>query len=173
MQNAADIVRQARRSAGISQAELARRTGIAQPTISAYERGVHEPGLSTLNTLVAGAGQRLEIMLLNQGFRRQLPTTPTAGLVIENRRALLGAAARHGAKNLRVFGSVARGSDGPLSDIDLLVDLTPEVSLIGLARLEEEFEQILGRRVDVVPASGLRSKVRDSVLSEAVPLEQG
>ena len=170
MKTSADVVRQARRFAGFSQAELARRTGIAQPTISAYERGVHEPSLSTLQALVAGTGKVLELKLRNHDIGPELPSTPTANLILERCGALLDAAACHGASNLRVFGSVARGSDGPESDIDLLVDLSPSVTLIGLGRLEEEFEAVLGRRVDVVPASGLKPRIRDAVLEEAIPL---
>src|SRR5690606_19586935 len=143
MRTSADVVRQARRFAGISQAELARRTGIAQPTISAYERGAHEPSLATLQTLVAGTGKVLELELRDPDRPRKLPSTATAALILEKRVALIQAAACHGASNVRVFGSVARGSDGPESDIDLLVDVSPSVSLIGLGRLEEEFEQLL------------------------------
>lgn len=76
-----------------------------------------------------------------------------------------------GASNLRVFGSVARGEDGPESDIDLLVDLAPKVSLIGLGQVQDAMESILGRRVDVVPASGLKASIRDKVLREAIRLE--
>ncbi len=84
---------------------------------------------------------------------------------------LVAAAERLGAANLRVFGSAARGDDGPTSDIDFLVDLSPSVTLFGLGRLEEEFEAILQRKVDVVPASSLKPGLRERVLQEAVPLE--
>ena len=152
--------------------ELARRTGVAQPTISAYERGVHEPSLRTLRTLVAGSGLELDIVLRRPGERRGLPTTATGWLLRDKASELISAARRLGAANVRVFGSVARGEDGPDSDIDLLVDLEGGIGLIGLGRLQQAFEAVLCRTVDVVPASGLKSSLRPGVLAEAISLEQ-
>ena len=85
----------------------------------------------------------------------------------EDIRAL---ATSHGARNVRVFGSVVRGEAGPSSDIDLLVDLEPGRSLLDLSGLQNELEELLERRVDVVTSQGLRERIRDRVLSEAVPL---
>lgn len=157
---------------GVSQVELARRTGVAQPTISAYERGVHEPSLRTLRTLVAGSGLELDIVLRRPGERRGLPTTATGWLLRDKASELIAAARRLGATNVRVFGSVARGEDGPESDIDLLVDLEGGTSLVGLGRLQHAFESVLGRTVDVVPASGLKPSLRHEVLAEAISIEQ-
>jgi uncharacterized protein len=86
------------------------------------------------------------------------------------RKAVIRAAADAGAKNVRVFGSVSRGDDTAGSDIDLLVDLSPDIGLITLGRLETTLAEMLGAPVDVVPASGLRSHLREQVLAEAVPL---
>jgi predicted nucleotidyltransferase len=72
--------------------------------------------------------------------------------------------------NVRVFGSTARGTEGPESDIDLLVDVAPDVGLFGLARLEIALSELLGLPVDVVPASSLRDRIAEDVLNEAVPL---
>lgn len=102
---------------------------------------------------------------------RSLPTTPLGSLISQKRGELLAAAEALGAKNVRVFGSVAKGEDGTRSDVDILVDLEPGVSLIGLGRIEEAFSRILGRDVDVAPASGLKSQLRDEVLAEAISLE--
>lgn len=88
----------------------------------------------------------------------------------EQRDEVRAVAERHGARNLRVFGSVARGDDGPTSDVDLLVDLDDGVSLIGLAGLQNELSDLLGASVDVVPASMLKPRLRDRVLNEAVPI---
>src|SRR5690606_16780627 len=96
------------------------RAGVARVG-NAYERGVHEPSLLTLQTLVAGTGKVLELKLRDEDGCPELPNTATSKLILERRSALLDAAARHGASNVRVFGSVARGSDRPDSDIDLLV----------------------------------------------------
>jgi predicted nucleotidyltransferase len=77
---------------------------------------------------------------------------------------------KHGASNVRVFGSVARGEDTPESDIDILVDLAPNVGLVTLAQLEREISQILGVPVDVVPADSLRPGVRMETDREAISL---
>jgi predicted nucleotidyltransferase len=83
---------------------------------------------------------------------------------------ILRAAKDHGAGNVRVFGSVARGDASADSDVDLLVDLEPGRSLLDHAALVLELEALLGRRVDVAVARGLRSRIRDRVLKEAIPL---
>ncbi|MGE5272393.1 MAG: nucleotidyltransferase family protein [Verrucomicrobiota bacterium] len=83
---------------------------------------------------------------------------------------VLRAAARHGARNVRVIGSVARGQAGPDSDLDLLVELEKGRSLLDHAALVLELQAVLGCRVDVATEQGLRPRVRDRVLSEAVPL---
>jgi uncharacterized protein len=87
-----------------------------------------------------------------------------------NRKKILEAIAAYGIRNVRVFGSVARGTDGPDSDIDLLVDLPAGTSLFTLARLENDLADLLGTKVDVVPAGNLREHLVDRALSEAVPL---
>jgi hypothetical protein len=83
---------------------------------------------------------------------------------------ILRIAARHGAKNVRVFGSVARGEDDERSDVDFLVELEPGRSLLDLGGLLMELQELLGRRVDVVTDKGLRSRIRQRVLNEAVPV---
>jgi predicted nucleotidyltransferase len=83
---------------------------------------------------------------------------------------MVAAAAAHGVRNLRVFGSVARGQDRPDSDVDLLVDLPPGLGLFGLGRVQAELEAILGTRVDLVPAQDLKPGVRARVEHELVAL---
>ena len=87
-----------------------------------------------------------------------------------NRAEVLRAAARHGARNVRLIGSVARGDAGPDSDLDLLVELDKGRSLLDHAALMIELEALLGCKVDVATEQGLRPRVRDRVLAEAVPL---
>ena len=87
-----------------------------------------------------------------------------------NRDAILSAAARWGAQNVRLFGSVARGDAGPDSDIDLLVDFEPGRGLFDLGGLLSELEALLGRPVDVVTERSLSRYFRREVLSEAVTL---
>jgi hypothetical protein len=83
---------------------------------------------------------------------------------------VLSTAAKHGASNVRVFGSVARGEDTKDSDIDVLVDLSPRTGLVALSRLERELSQIMGVAVDVVPSDSLRRHMRTEVEHEAIPL---
>ena len=83
---------------------------------------------------------------------------------------ILAAATRHGARNVRVFGSVARGSETSESDIDLLVDFEPERSLYDLVGLQLDIESLLGRRADVVTEGSLSTYLRERVLAEARPL---
>lgn len=87
-----------------------------------------------------------------------------------NRRAILAVTAAAGARNVRVFGSVARGEDTEQSDIDLLADIPSGPTLFGLSQLESDISQIVGVKVDIVPAAGLRTNMRDKALAEAVPL---
>lgn len=96
--------------------------------------------------------------------------SPLAKSLAKNRHKVLETAGAHGATNLRVFGSVALGTDTSESDIDLLADLAPGTGLFELARLERELSEILGAKVDVVPAQGLRDHLAQRVLREAVPL---
>ena len=91
-------------------------------------------------------------------------------LLAENREEILRAAARHGARNVRIFGSVARGDARPDSDLDVLVDMEPGASLFDMGGLLVDLEELLGCKVDVVTERGLRQRIRDRVLREAVPL---
>ncbi len=86
------------------------------------------------------------------------------------RQLILNIAARHGAKRIRVFGSVARGEARPDSDVDFLVDLEPGRSLFDLGGLLMDLQELLGRKVDVVTKDGLHWYVRDRVVKEAISL---
>jgi predicted nucleotidyltransferase len=88
----------------------------------------------------------------------------------ENRDEVLRLAARHGAYNVRVFGSVARGEARADSDVDLLVELEPGRSLFDLGGLLMDLQDLLGCKVDLVTERGLHWYVRDRILQEAVPL---
>ena len=88
----------------------------------------------------------------------------------EKAPALRNIAARHGARNIRIFGSVARGEADSKSDIDFLVDMEPGRSLFDLGGLYMDLRNLLGRDIDVVTEKGLRERIRDRVLKEAVPL---
>jgi predicted nucleotidyltransferase len=86
------------------------------------------------------------------------------------RDEVLQVAARHGARNIRVFGSAARGDAEPSSDVDFLVELEEGRSLLDLVGLWQDLEKLLERPVDIVEPEGLHWYIRDKVLREAVPL---
>ena len=91
-------------------------------------------------------------------------------LLQTRREEILAIAAQHGASNVRVFGSAARGEAGPESDIDLLVEFDLDRSLFDHVALIHDLEDLLGRKVDVVTENSLHWYIRDRVLREAVPL---
>ena len=85
-----------------------------------------------------------------------------------HRQEILRLAARHGAKNLRIFGSIARGEERADSDVDFLVELEPGKTLFDLGGLQADLEETLGCHVDIVTEKGLRSRIHERVLREAV-----
>jgi predicted nucleotidyltransferase len=87
-----------------------------------------------------------------------------------HRDEILRLAQKHGASNVRVFGSVARGEADEKSDVDFLVAFDPSRSLMDHAALLVDLEALLGRRVDVVSEKCLRPRVRQTALAEAVPV---
>jgi uncharacterized protein len=93
-----------------------------------------------------------------------------AKLLRDQRQDILQIAARHGAHNVRVFGSVARGESRPDSDIDFLVELEPGRSLFDLGGLLVDLQTLLRVDVDVVTEKGLRPSIRAQVMREAIPL---
>src|SRR6266581_1901162 len=164
------LIRQARKRAGLSQAELAARAGVTQSVISAYESGHRQPAIPTLAALVDATGNKLVIGLRRQPRRMGRLSGPVGRRVRRRRHDVVAAAAAHGVRNLRVFGSVARGQDRPDSDVDLLADLPPGLSLFGLGRVEANLEAILGSRVDLIPAADLKPGVRAQAERDLVAL---
>ena len=94
----------------------------------------------------------------------------TLDLLKAKREDILRLAALRGARNLRVFGSVARGEEDSASDVDFIVDMEPGKSLLDLGGLLMDLQELLGRSVDIVTEQGLKARLRDRVLQEAVPL---
>lgn len=83
---------------------------------------------------------------------------------------ILGIASKHGARNIRVFGSVARGEADCKSDLDLLVEFLPGSTLLDQAAMILELECLLGVKVDVISDRGLRERIRERILREAAAL---
>ncbi|MBK8870474.1 MAG: nucleotidyltransferase family protein [Elusimicrobia bacterium] len=88
----------------------------------------------------------------------------------DHREEILEVGEVYGARNVRVFGSVARGEAGPNSDVDFLIDLTVGRTLFDLVDLEDRWAQIIHRPVDVVTERGMSRHMKPRVLAEAVNL---
>ncbi|BCW63862.1 XRE family transcriptional regulator [Arthrobacter sp. StoSoilB22] len=145
-----NAVREVREAAGISQGELARRSGVAQPNIAAYEAGRRTASPVMLDRLRAAARPLPHEVLASRG------------------QELLQLALRYGFSNVRVFGSVASGLDRPGSDLDILVTRSPGVGLLTVAAFAAEASELLGVEVDVVTDGGLRED--HEILTTAVAL---
>lgn len=91
-------------------------------------------------------------------------------LLEEKREEILALAARHGARNVRIFGSVARGEAKADSDVDFLVEMESGRSLLDRVALIQDLEDLLDRKVDVANVKGLRELWRERILQESVPL---
>ena len=88
----------------------------------------------------------------------------------DRRETILRVAASHGARDVRVFGSRARGATRPDSDVDILVKLEAGRSLLDLIAIKQDLEDLLGCRVDVVTEAAISPYIREQVLNEAVAL---
>ncbi len=175
MASIADVIREARHQAGLSQVDLAAGAGTSQSALARYETGAALPTLPTLERILAACGRRLRIDA--PPARRSAPASsvrgqlgPQAEKLRRGRRRLLEAAERHGVSRVRAFGSVARGDSNRDSDVDLLVDLKRGRTLLDLAAFRREAAQILDLPVDVATADMLKERFRDQVLDEARPL---
>lgn len=94
----------------------------------------------------------------------------TGELLEARREDILRLAAHHGARNVRVFGSVARGESSPESDVDLLVEMEPGRSMLDLVAFWQDLEELLACKVDVLTDGGLSPYLRERIYAEAVPL---
>ncbi len=134
-----NAIRELREAAGLSQAELARRSGVAQPNIAAYETGRRRASAQMMKRLRAATRPLPHDVLASHG------------------RELARLASRYGFSNVRVFGSAARRTDRPGSDLDILVTRSPGTGLLTVAAFAAEASELLGVEVDVVTDGGLRA----------------
>jgi predicted nucleotidyltransferase len=109
-------------------------------------------------------------LLENKRYNNEASDMDNRTLLKTKRDMILEAAKRHGARNVRSFGSTARGEDDSQSDIDFLVDLEPGRSILDHASLLLELQQLLGPKVDVVSERGIKNRIRGRILREAIPL---
>lgn len=167
---ASKALREARLRAGLSQTELARRAGVTQSVISAYESGGRQPSLPVLERLVAATGLELQLRVRKARPPLLRLTGPLGRKVQAQRTEIKGLAAKAGVTNLRVFGSVARGQETADSDIDLLVDLSTDTGLFTLVALRGDLERLLKAGVDLVPADSLKDGMRQAAMRDMVSL---
>jgi predicted nucleotidyltransferase/DNA-binding XRE family transcriptional regulator len=166
--NVSDLIRDARIRAKLSQAALADRAKTSQPAIARYEAGAASPSLSTLERILAASNSSLVLSAPQKGRRaRQASSGRRLALIRGLRDRLQATAGRHGIRNLRVFGSVARGEETPESDVDFLVDLDPERTLLDVIGFQQEAEDILGTGVDVAVPRMMKARVRARAMREA------
>lgn len=158
-------IAQARRAHGLSQAALASEISLDRTAVSKIESG--QRGVSSLEL------ERIARVLnrpIASFFAHEAPTDDPSQIVRKKRSAILRIARKHGARSIRIFGSSARGDATHESDIDFLVEMEPGRGLFEQAAMLLELQDLLGRDVDVVTVAGLRERIRDRVLGEAVPL---
>jgi predicted nucleotidyltransferase/DNA-binding XRE family transcriptional regulator len=169
--NIGALIRRARTEARLTQAVVAKRAGVVQSVISVYENGQRTPTVPMLERLIRATGHDLIIDLrVNSDSPQSLPDTRLGRLVRRHRDEIVEMLAEHGATNPRIFGSVARGEDGPKSDVDIVVDFEHPIGLISLAALELEISDALGVDVDLGSYTSLKPDVRQNIDRDCVSL---
>ncbi|MGM7698995.1 helix-turn-helix domain-containing protein [Microbacterium sp. A84] len=148
-----DDLRTMRLAAGLTQAELAARTGTARPNIAAYESGAKSPSTEVRERLIDAMRPR--------------PSEALAGRETEVARI----AAKHGATRVRVFGSTAKGDDTSQSDLDLLVDLAPRTSFYTVVAMEDEIAALLGVEVEVASARTATEEMQRTAFDLPMPAQ--
>lgn len=162
------LLRGARLAAGWSQRELAARAGTTQAMVARYESGAASPTVATLRRLLAACGQRLTVGTTPMGPALQ---GPIGHRVDRNRKQIRRLARQAGARNVRVFGSVARGDESEGSDLDLLVDFpVRQRGLLPLADLADRISELLDLPVDVAAEDALAPEVATRAHQDAVSL---
>ena len=152
------LITTARNNSGLTQAELASRAGTSQAAIARYESDRVSPSVSTLERVLRAAGEEL-LLSSSRGSQTDL-SSAKAQLVRRHKVEINNLARSHGARNIRLFGSVVRGEDTVKSDIDFLVDAPHEKALSISISLQAALEKLLGCKVDVSPESILKPHVR-------------
>jgi excisionase family DNA binding protein len=137
------------------------------PVVKLSERVTRIPE-GAVDALVAEATRSATNPAPPHGTRT--PSERLRDLLMEHRDEVLRIVSENRAGNVRIFGSVARGDATEDSDIDLLVDPQPGMSLFDLGGIDWRLEELLGVKVDIVPARSLRERIRDRVLAEAYRL---
>lgn len=156
----------ARRAGGMTQEALAKAVSLDRTALSKIEGGRRNLSSSELSRIARVLGRPLEWFLADPPRSQRILLRDLR----KRRTAILRIAERHGARSVRVFGSVARGESDTGSDIDLLVKMKPGSSLLDQAAMLLELSDFLGRDVDVVTEEGLRDRIRARVSRDAISL---
>ena len=161
-----------RMRSGLSLREVAALGAVTAARLSRIENGHVDPRMSTVMAILESLGATLGDLAASAESRQATAggDTRSIEIVLRHRGEIRDVVAAHGASRPRVFGSVARGTAGPGSDVDLLVDLEPGRTLFDLAALRAELERLLGLPVDVVPSAGLADDTRSEIMSESLAL---
>ena len=148
---------------GLSQAALARAISLDRTAVSKIESGQRSVSSLELATIARALNRSI------QSFFAQVPPSgDPLGFVRSKRTSVLRIARKHGARSIRIFGSTARGTATPTSDVDFLVEMEAGRGLFDQAAMLIELQDLLGRNVDVVTVNGLRDRIRERVLGEAI-----
>lgn len=163
MVDAALLVRSARERAHLSARDLAARCGVSTSTVTRIERGEINPTLAMLERLLDASGN--ELIVTVEPHRQR----PTIGALRALRNEIVASVGRFGGTNVRVFGSVARGTANDESDVDLLIDVPAGTGLIAVEQITEAVSGVVPWPVDVITSGAARRRMAH-VLDEAVLL---
>ena len=159
----------ARKSSRLTQAQVAERAGTSQSAVVRYEKGLQTPSVDTLRRLLKANGQ--ELILEVKKSKKVGAKSELYKIVQNNRGEIREILHSLGARNIRIVGSVARGEDDEMSDLDLLVDIDKESGNTFKAVLcAKKISKIVGRDVDILPSWLCKKEVLKSALSDAIPL---
>lgn len=168
MADAAALILEARRRAGLTQSVVAQRAGTSQSAIARYESRMCSPSVATLERVLHACGASLHLTTL-PAPASDLNTT-LANRVRSRRTEIHRILTRHGFHSPRLFGSVARGAADGSSDIDLVVTSVADLDLMELIRAKNALGALLDTEVDLVTLDLLKSEIRSIVEREAVPV---
>ncbi|HEX9712753.1 MAG TPA: nucleotidyltransferase domain-containing protein [Actinomycetota bacterium] len=156
-------IKEARQASGLSQSALAQAISLDRTAVSKIESDQRRVSSLELASIAQVLNRPVESFLAETA-----PLGDALTVVRGKRTAILRIARRHGARSIRIFGSAARGDATRESDIDFLVEMEPGRGLFEQAAMLLELEDLLGREVDVVTVEGLRDRIRERVLAEAI-----
>ena len=162
------ILINARKSSLLTQAQVAARAGTTQSAIARYEKGTLSPSIHTLQRLLKANG--FDLVIDVKPARKIASRSALYKKIQANRGEIRKILHSAGAENIRLFGSVARGDDNDLSDVDILVSKPDKQNVLEIYKQHKKLSRLLGVRVDIGIEHLLISEVRKSALRDAIPL---